>query len=217
MRKFLGSDGINWHFIPAKSPHMGGLWEAAVKSTRNLLRRIVGTASLSYEEMNTVLTQVEACLNSRPLTPLSNDPDDLLPLTPSHFLIGDSLTALPQEDVRGIKQNRSTRYQLVQQLYQQFWTRWSREYLAKMQQRTKWYKTFNSPLKVGSLVIMIEDNQPPLHWPMARVLELHPGADNIVRVVSLKINSGSVIKRSVSKLCVLPLQDSNYLPSTYQM
>ncbi len=82
--------------IPERSPHFGGIWEAAVKSFKNHLKRIVGNVKLTYEETNTVLTQIEACLNSRPLVPIDTPDDDSIEtLTPSHFLIGQPLAALP--------------------------------------------------------------------------------------------------------------------------
>nr|CAI5839655.1 unnamed protein product [Callosobruchus analis] len=99
-------DQITWHFNPPQAPHTGGYWEAAVKSVKFHLRRVLGNTAITYEEMYTLLVQIEACLNSRPLTPLSNDPSDYLPLTPAHFLIGDSLASIPQADVRNENPNR---------------------------------------------------------------------------------------------------------------
>lgn len=88
--------------IPPAAPRFGGLWESAVKSAKHQLYRVVGETRLTYEELYTVLKQVEACLNSRPLSPLSTDPNDLTPLTPGHFLIGDSLLAILEPDLRHI-------------------------------------------------------------------------------------------------------------------
>ncbi|XP_033213996.1 uncharacterized protein LOC117171056 [Belonocnema kinseyi] len=79
---FSSREGINWHFIPSHAPHFGGLWESAVKSIKHHLKRVIGETQLTFSELYTVLTQVEACLNSRPLSPLSNDLNDLEPLTP---------------------------------------------------------------------------------------------------------------------------------------
>ena len=97
--EFLANEKIAWPMIPANSPHFGGLWKASVKSTKKHLRRVIGDTRLIYEELYTILTQVEACFNSRPLSPISNDPNDLTPLTPAHFLIGDSLMVVPQHDL----------------------------------------------------------------------------------------------------------------------
>ncbi|XP_073979886.1 uncharacterized protein [Rhodnius prolixus] len=94
--ELLASEGIEWKFIPARSPHFGGIWEAGVKSVKYHLKRVIGNSILNFEELYTVLTQIEAILNSRPLTYLSSCPEDLSLLTPSHFLVGDSL-AMPSE------------------------------------------------------------------------------------------------------------------------
>lgn len=207
--EFLAKDKIRWHFIAANSPHLGGIWEAAVKSTKYHLRRVLGNneASLHYEEMSTLLAQIEACLNSRPLTPISNDPKDYLPLTPAHFLIGDSLLSIPQLDVENTPINRLTRYHHLQRLVQSFWSRWSHDYLCQLQARSKWKLNLPCPVKIGSLIVMVEDGVPPLRWPMARVVELHPGADSVVRVVSVRVANGSVFKRSLAKICVLPVDE----------
>lgn len=118
--------GVEWKFIPPRSPHFGGLWEAAVKSIKGQLQKTLGTASLTYEEMSTILVRIEACLNSRPITPLSNDPSDLSVLTPGHFLIGRALTNLPEPDLVSMSSNRLHRWQRTTQLFQQIWQRWSR-------------------------------------------------------------------------------------------
>jgi hypothetical protein len=202
----LTNDEIHWHFIPPRSPHMGGLWEAAVKSTKGHLKRVLGKTILNYEEMYTLLTMIEACLNSRPLAPLSNDPSDFEPLTPGHFLIGGPLHTAAEPDVTELPSNRLSRYQLIERLRQHFWKRWSKEILHQFQQRPKWAgKSSNQP-QVGTLVVLKEDNVSPLHWPMGRITEVHPGADGLVRVVSVKTANG-VLRRAISKVCALPLSD----------
>ncbi|KMQ83026.1 hypothetical protein RF55_21149 [Lasius niger] len=87
-RSQLAQDGTEWRFIPPSAPHFSGLWEAGVKATKHHLRRVLGEQLLTYEKLATLLCQVEACLNSLPLHPLSSDPSDLTALTPGHFLIG---------------------------------------------------------------------------------------------------------------------------------
>ncbi|XP_015115573.1 uncharacterized protein LOC107040144 [Diachasma alloeum] len=127
---FATSKEIRWHFIPAQSPNFGGLWEAAVKSFKHHLKRIVTTEVLTLEEFNTLAIEIEAVLNSRPLTPLSTDPIDPIALTPGHFLIGDSLTNLRGPDFRDTPSNRLSTWQHIQELKRDFWARWHREYIS---------------------------------------------------------------------------------------
>lgn len=98
----LGNDGTQFHFIPPHSPHFGGLWEAGVKSTKHHLNRVLGNTRLRYPDFVTFLAQVESMLNSRPLCPLSSDPNDLRVLTPGHFLIGRPLCMVPNPDLQHI-------------------------------------------------------------------------------------------------------------------
>lgn len=203
----LATKNINWHFIPPGAPNFGGLWEAGVKSVKFHLRRIVGNTMLNYDQLYTLLTQIEACLNSRPLIPLSNDPNDLSALTPGHFLIGDSLTAPVEPDLTCIKENRLSKWQRIQQLLQHFWKRWSLEYLGNLQSRSKSSSNSNPDLKNGTIVLIKDDNLPPMHWRLGRIVEVHPGKDSKVRVVSVKTQLG-VIKRPITKVCVLPITDN---------
>lgn len=105
----LANERIIWRFNPPSAPHFGGLWEAAVKSVKHHLRRVLGETSLTYEELSTLLAQVEACLNSRPLQALSDDPEDTTALTPGHFLVGTTLNAVPEVSLSKVPINRFTR------------------------------------------------------------------------------------------------------------
>ena len=118
--EFCTAQNIQWKFIPERAPHFGGLWEAAVKSMKIHLKKIVGGTKLNFEELTTVLTQVEARLNSRPLAVA--DPDDgVEPLTPGHFLIGQPLEALPEPPSSYQPMSTLRRWQLCQALVRQFW------------------------------------------------------------------------------------------------
>ncbi|XP_062538668.1 uncharacterized protein LOC134206940 [Armigeres subalbatus] len=92
-------NGITFRFIPARSPHFGGIWEAGVKSFKYHFRRIMGQQAFSMDQLLTVVAQIESVLNSRPLVPLSDSPDDLTALTPGHFLIGEPLVSIPEPDL----------------------------------------------------------------------------------------------------------------------
>ena len=202
----VSNNKTKFHFIPPRSPHFGGLWERAVRSVKHHLHRVMGDASLTYEEFYTLLTGIEACLNSRPITPLSLDPHDLDALTPGHFLIGAPLTAPIEDDVRAIPLTRLSRWQRVQNLRQHFWQRWQREYLQQLQQRPKGQQSASPNITPGTMVVLVEDNLPPLRWKLGRVVDVHPGQDGIVRVVTVKTASGTT-RRSVKKVCILPVSE----------
>ncbi|GFW13334.1 integrase catalytic domain-containing protein [Trichonephila clavipes] len=191
-------------FSPPVSPHFGGLWEAGVKSIKYHLKRVNGNTNLTFEEFSTLLTQVEAILNSRPLVSLDcdNDPDSLNILTPSHFLIGEVITSSP-EHTNEDKLSLRSRWDIVQKMKLGFWRKWKIDYLSNLQTRTKW-KCPNNNFKVGEIVIIKEDNIPPATWPLGKVIETHPGKDGVVRVVTLRTVKGR-FKRPIHKLCKLPL------------
>ncbi|XP_037809037.1 uncharacterized protein LOC119601876 [Lucilia sericata] len=90
-----GINGLIWRFIPAGAPHMGGLWEAGVRSFKLHFRKEAESVKYTFEELSTVLARIEACLNSRPLFPMSDDPNEPVALTPGHFLIGSPILAPP--------------------------------------------------------------------------------------------------------------------------
>ncbi|XP_076549197.1 uncharacterized protein LOC117611418 [Osmia lignaria lignaria] len=204
---FLLNEGIEWKLIPPHAPHFGGLWESAVKSAKYHIKRVIGDQRLTFEELYTFLTQVESCLNSRPISPLSVDPHDTNPLTPGHFLIGDALCALPDTDLRDVAVNRLNRYQLIQQMFQHFWQRWHKEYLHQMQQKWKWRTTSQQQPAVGTLVIIKEDNSPPLRWCLGRVVQTHKGKDGVIRVVTVR-TADATYKRPITKICILPIEDN---------
>ena len=171
--------GIEWKFIPKHSPHFGGLWEAAVKSAKTHLRRIVGEVKLTYEELSTVLAQIEACLNSRPLVSVNTPNEDgIQVLTPGHFLIGRPLCSSSHCPVSLLK-----RWDLRQNLIRHFWRRWSDEYITSLNKFNKWhYPTRN--LRVGDVVVLQEYTLGPTKWPLARVTQVHCGRDGLVRVAT---------------------------------
>ncbi|XP_049300540.1 uncharacterized protein LOC125774304, partial [Anopheles funestus] len=176
--------GITWHFTPPKAPHFGGLWEAAVKTAKRHLYRHLGSSRLSYEGYCTILQQIEAAMNSRPLLPLTDDPNDLAALTPAHFLIGTSMHAVPVPDYTRLKAYTLDELQSWQLLVQRFWKHWATEYLQEMQKDNKVVN--RSEIVPGRLVILVDDSLPITRWPLARIVEIHPGEDQLTRVVKLK-------------------------------
>ncbi|GBM33740.1 hypothetical protein AVEN_75812-1 [Araneus ventricosus] len=202
---FFAEENIEWSFIPPRSPNWGGLWEANIKAFKYHFKRVAGNSKFSYEELLTLTTQIEAILNSRPLTPLSADVDDLEVLTPAHFLIGRPITAIVEPSLIDFETNRLNVWQRITKSVQTIWKRWSLSYLNGLQQRKKWVVN-NENLKIGDMVLIREENLPPCKWLLGHVIALYPGQDNKVRVVDVKTSKG-IYKRSINKLSVLPIEN----------
>ncbi|KAJ8972919.1 hypothetical protein NQ317_012657 [Molorchus minor] len=187
-----------WKFNPPSAPHFGGIWESNVKCVKRHLYKAIGSKVLSYEEFNTLLVQIEALLNSRPLSALSSDPSEPLALTPSHFLNLTPLQNLPAVDLTNEPLNRLDRYQLIDRMVQDYWRRWHLEYLTTLQVRERW-NTQSNPIRAGTVVVIKQDGTPPFTWPLGIIEDTFPGKDGIVRVVSVRTKQGS-FKRPVVKI-----------------
>lgn len=195
-----------WKFITPAAPHEGGLWEASVKSMKHHVRRVMGTQRYTFEAITTLLAGVEACLNSRPLSAMSDDPNDMEILTPAHFIIGEPLKLpLPiapsaQPPAVGRKLYDSMRAQ-----QNDFWKAWSADYLSSLMQIPKWQRAREN-LKIGQMVLIQAENYAPTYWLLGRVTQVHTGSDGFVRSATIKVSNGE-LKRSVRKLCVLPTEE----------
>ncbi|XP_062538265.1 uncharacterized protein LOC134206550 [Armigeres subalbatus] len=201
---------IAWFFIPPEAPNFGGLWEAAVKSAKYHLKRTLKDTQLAFEEYVTVLTQVEAILNSRPLYATSPDADDPEVLTPGHFLVGRPLTAIIEPSYQDVSANRLGRWQFLQRLRENFWKKWKNDYLQTLQQRTK-NQIRKLNLRQGMIVLLEDQNLPPMSWKLGRIVRTYPGSDELVRTVDVEVG-GTVYKRPATRIAVLPIQD-NVQPS----
>lgn len=204
IQQVCAEEEIVWHLNPPKAPHFGGLWEAAVKVAKTHLYCHLGNTLLSFEDLSTVLAEIEAAMNSRPLVPMTEDPNDFSALTPAHFIIGSTMHSVPSPNVCDIPRSRLDHYHQLQQLYQQFWHHWRTEYLQELQKDTR-SRQPNTAISPGRLVVIVDEFQHPVRWPLARIEAVHPGADGLVRVVSLRTPKG-IIKRPVTKICLLPIE-----------
>ncbi|XP_055705739.1 uncharacterized protein LOC129803279 [Phlebotomus papatasi] len=204
------NQNITWHFQPARSPHFNGLVEAAVKSAKTHLKKVIGEQRLNYEKFYTILTQVEAVLNSRPITILSDDPRDPQPLTPGHFLLLAPPTQLPDENLASVRMNHLTRWQLCQRIVQDFVRKWRLSYLHTLQERSKKH-TEKENLKVDDIVILHDASIGNTKWTTGRVVGVHTGADGKVRVIDIKTPTGTYT-RSVTKVAKFPTCESHNLP-----
>ena len=162
---------IDWKFNPPCAPHLGGVFEALIKSAKKAIKGTLGDADVTDEELHTAICGAERLLNSRPITYVSSDPNDLSPLTPSHFLVGKiggpfAPEALDHEQTY----NPKKRWHRVQQLLGQFWKRWRKEFLPSLSQ--KWFHPRHN-LKEGDVVLIVEPNASRGEWPLGRVIEAY--------------------------------------------
>ncbi|GFW02577.1 integrase catalytic domain-containing protein [Trichonephila clavipes] len=180
VQNYSSSKNIQWQFIPPYAPNFG--------------------------KLDTIVCQIEACINSRPLYPLSTDPKDLQVLTPGHFLIGCPLLELPDHSLTNQSLSIHSRWSLLMKLKRMFWSRWQLSYLNTLHSRTKWMQG-QKDLTVGSLVLIKNPASFSTRWTPGRIMATHPGADGICRVVTIQTSSG-VMTRPVSQVAVLPLPPS---------
>ncbi|XP_075162725.1 uncharacterized protein LOC142235353 [Haematobia irritans] len=192
---------LTWHFIPPGAPHMGGLWEAGVKSFKQHFRKTVGVQKFTFEEFQTLLSKIEACLNSRPISPSSENPTDLTALTPGHFLIGSPILMPLEPELVHSSTSIQNRWQRIKAQHQFFCSRWKNEYLKELQKRHKW-KRSEEDLRENMLVVVKEENLPPNSWRLGRITKVHHGNDNRVRVAEVHTQKGT-ITRPITKLVVL--------------
>ncbi len=205
--EFCSTQRITWSFIPERAPHFGGLWESAVKSMKYHLKRVTANIKLTFEEYSTVLVQVEACLNSRPLISIPCDDDGINVLTPAHFLIGRPMEALPDAAFSHRPISLLCRWHLCQNLVRQFWKRWMQEYLTSLKKYSKWHKPTRN-FSPGDVVVLHDDNVFPTKWPLGKVTRIFPGDDQLVRVVEVKTQVGT-FRRPIKKIALILPNESN--------
>ncbi len=166
------------------------------------MKAITKEQLLDDEGLNTLMCEVEAIVNGRPLTKLSYDPRDLEPLTPNHLLLLRSRSNLPPGILTKEDCCSTRRWRQVQYLANVFWRRWIREYLPSLQERQKWNKTRRN-LEVGDIVLILDEKTKRCSWQLGRVLEVHTNRrDGLVRSVKVKTTS-SVLVRPVDKIIFL--------------
>ncbi|XP_068713051.1 uncharacterized protein [Montipora foliosa] len=207
----LSERKIQWKFIVERARWWGGFYERLVKSVKTPLKKTFAKAMLDAEQLTTILVEIEAQLNSRPLTYLGADPNDYSVITPAQILIGRNLQASPTK-VTCVSEHTSRaltkRFQYHQRLVNGFWRRWHAEYLKSLKPLKKWYQVGREICK-GDLVLVSEDHVARGQWSRARVEAVHPGRDGLVRSVTLRTTSGSLTRRPVQRLHLLEACDAD--------
>ena len=182
-----------WRYIVPRSPWWGGWWERLVRSVKSGLKKTLGCRSVARTELETLLHEIEATVNSRPLTFVGDDIQDRTPLTPAHFLIGRSSLFIPEqlnkEETETTSEDLRRRLVVKNHLLNRFWSTWSKEYIRHLPQCTG--GGVAPSVCQGDLVLIREDNCSRLKWPLGIVEELFPGKDGVVRAVKVRTKAGS--------------------------
>ncbi|KAK3106560.1 hypothetical protein FSP39_022546 [Pinctada imbricata] len=194
--------GIEWAFNPPAASHFGGVWERLIRSVRKVLYSVLHeqTNRLDDEGLITLFCEVEAILNGRPLTSVTDDPNDMRALTPNHLLLLRPGEHFPPGVFVKTDNYVRRRWRQIQYLANIFWTRWIKEYMPLLQTRQKWLQPKDNP-KVGDIVLIV-DNGPRNSWNLGRIIEILNKKDDVVRVVKVKTGS-SVLTRPITKLCLV--------------
>ena len=191
----------NWKFIAPRSPWWGGWWERLVRSVKSSLKKSIRIRCLTRCELETTIHEIEACVNSRPLTFASGEIEHGNPLTPAHFLIGrPSLVQIPIEETGIAITGQDLREREVNRLaiLDTFWSKWTNNYILNLPPIVKGFSS-NCKLRKGSMVLVREDNLPRLTWPLGIIVNVFPGRDGIIRSVEVKTAKGVFI-RSIQRL-----------------
>jgi len=207
---FMLQRDIDWAFNPPAGSHHGGVWERMIRSVRKVLNSVLGqqsTCKLDSECFRTILCEVEAVLNDRPITKLSDQHDDLEALTPNHILLMKRQPSLPpglfvKEDMYAKR-----RWRQVQYISDLFWKRWVREYVPLLQERQKWLGVKRN-LQIDDVVLVVDESSPRNSWLLGRVQEVLPDRNGVVRQVRVKTKV-SVLTRPIDKLVLVLEQDEN--------
>ena len=208
-------DFVRFKMNVPHASHMGGVWERMIRTVRNTLSALLAkiTHQLNDELLRTLMTEVEAIVNSRPLTYIDTmTPDSLEPLSPSQILTLKSNVILPppgdfvSQDIYCRRQWRRVQY-----LANQFWTRWRTEFLSLQQERKKWTKLRRN-LKEDDVVLVVDDLLPRNQLLLARVIDYYERHDEAIREMKVKVSDGSEYERPVHKL-VLVLSGDRGIPT----
>lgn len=202
IHEFLLQRNVKWTFNPPAGSHHGGVWERCIRTVRKVMKALMKEQVLDDEGLNTLLCEVEAIINGRPITKLSDDPRDLEPLTPNHLLLLRTGPVVPPGNFTKHDNYYTRRWRQVQYLADIFWKRWVREYLPSLQQRQKWTKQQRN-FAEDDLVLILDENKPRNSWPLGRILEVHPSRnDGLVRSVKVKTSTSELV-RPIDKIVLL--------------
>jgi hypothetical protein len=205
IEKESGVRRIRWIFNPPTAAWWGGFWERLIREVKNLLKRMLGRARLSFDQLRTCLANIMSTMNDRPLTAMTEDSNDLVPLTPAMFIRGRAFGYLPETEEAG---NLTAMYRKMKRVQHQLEDRFRKEYLSMLVQRGN-EKTI-TVLSKGDVVLVGADNKKRFDWPLGLIVDLIPGKDGNIRVARVK-TKGGILTRPLQRLYPLEISSSDQL------
>ncbi len=223
VRQYFSGIGIEWSF---NLPRAGGVFERMVRSTKRCLKKMVGQAKLSYDELLTAVTEVEMIINSRPLSYVSAD-DLEEPLTPSHLMIGRRVLSLPDHtcntdevdwDVEITSAHLTKRAEYLEKTLNHFRKRWRNEYLLELRDHHRHHKGDKDAVLVAvvDVVVVHSEDRPRGFWTLAKVEHTVVGRDGLVRGALRTDKAGRpiVLRRPVQLLYPLEISCQSEMNAT---
>ena len=200
VRSELQRKNIDWVLNPPAASNFGGCWEAMIRLVRKVLTHSINRQVLTDEISRTLFCEAEFVVNSRPLTTPSDDMRDATPLTPNQILtLKGSEPCIADFDESDSYSRK--RWKQVQYLAQQFWQRWTKEYVSDLQRRQKWSHT-SANLAEGDIVLVADPASPRSSWPLAKVVKVKKSADGLVRSATVQSAHWTLV-RPINKMVKL--------------
>ena len=216
VKEELGKRGVSWRFVPKKAPWHGGFWERLIGLTKTAIKKVLGRRYVSLSTLETIIVEIEAMLNDRPLTFVSSEYGDPEPLTPAHLLHGRRITCLPHQAVElneltdpsyGEAAQVRKRAKLEAAVLNDFQKRWRHEYLTSLRDYHKASGNNQQSVKKGDVVV-VHDDIPRTTWKMAVIEDLIMGGDGLVRAATIRTSTGTT-NRPITKLYPLELNTAD--------
>ena len=192
IQQYLINKGVIWDFIIERAPWQGGFWERMVGITKRCLRKAVGRKSLSFEEIRTVLIEIEATLNNRPVTYLYDDEQGIsCPLSPASLIYGRTIATTPNDkqfEIGSTHQSLTRRQKYHRRLLSEFTNQWRKEYLQSLRESSRASKgSTDNVINVGEVVLLKDDKSARSLWKLAKIEELIPSRDNEIRAAKVRV------------------------------
>ena len=222
LSEYFMTKGVRWRFIPELSPFQGGFWERMVRSTKRCLTKVIGRALLSYDELATIIIEIESVINSRPITYVVDDSDGIsYPLTRSQLINGRNLSSLPNNayfEIVNTYEELSKRAKYHRRLLSQFTNRWKKEYLLSLlgKYRPRKDSMFNPDININDICIIKNEQVKRAFWKLCKVEELITGADGSTRSAKVSVIASDgkkkILIRSLKHLIPFEIQMHYFLP-----